>query len=583
MREIVQGISLDEENKAFLQAVELVQYTNKMFYLTGKAGTGKTTFLKYICKETNKNTVVLAPTGVAAVNAGGVTIHSFFGIPPSIFVPGDKRLREIVPPDDEDKTSLFKHFRYNAEKREIIREMELLIIDEISMVRCDLMDVIDAILKVYRKNSAPFGGVQVLLIGDTFQLPPIARPEDWHVLGQFYKSPFFFSSRVIEQNAPFYIELQKIYRQNEQDFIDLLNRIRVNQLNQTDLMLLNSKVDAAFEPQPNENYITLATHNRMVDDINRRHLQALEGEEKLFEAVISGTFPDSSLPTDKVLKLKPGAQVMFNRNDKHKRYYNGKIGKVVEMTEVHITVRVDNGEEIRLGQEEWRNVRYTWDAGKRTIEEEEIGTFRQFPLKLAWAVTVHKSQGLTFEHVIADLGSAFAPGQVYVALSRCTSFNGLVLKSTIGRRAISTDSNVLKFAQKTTPETLVIAEVDAGKADDLYRKSRGEFDSGKIEDAVTHLLSARKLRNDTGTERFKRIMVVLISRLWQRANLFNQSQQNLKMALKNVKQLEKKTEQLQLRRDELKEEIRAYKKDMKAIQRKLQSAEKKMDKKKSEE
>ena len=414
---------LDESNAEFRYATEFVLHTNRMLYLTGKAGTGKTTFLRLLKQITNKNMVVLAPTGVAAVNAGGQTIHSFFNIKPSVYVPGDKRLRVRVPADDPDKSVINDHFRYHRDKLEIIRGLELLVIDEISMVRCDLLDVIDRLLRVFRKREfTPFGGVQVVLIGDTFQLPPIVNHDDWNILGQFYKSPFFFSARVMQDQKPVYIELKKIYRQTDQDFIDLLNRIRINQLKDEDLRLLNSRYLHGFTPTEEEDYIILATHNRMVEETNERRLREIDEPVFRFEAVGGGTFPEGSYPADSILKLKEGAQVMFLRNDRNRRYYNGKIGHVVEISDEGLFVELPEGDIINVEREEWANIRYSWDSKESKVVEEAIGSFVQYPLKLAWAITVHKSQGLTFEKIIADLEEAFAPGQVYVALSRCTSF-----------------------------------------------------------------------------------------------------------------------------------------------------------------
>jgi hypothetical protein len=469
---IIDNIQLDENNAEFRYAAEFVMHTNRMLYLTGKAGTGKTTFLKYLKATCNKNMVVLAPTGVAAVNAGGQTIHSFFNIKPSVYVPGDKRLRVRAPEGDPDKSVINDHFKYHRDKLDIIRGLELLVIDEISMVRCDLLDVIDRLLRVFRKREfTPFGGVQVVLIGDTFQLPPIVNHDDWSILGQFYKSPFFFSSRALQEQKPLYIELKKIYRQTDVDFIDLLNRIRVNNMSPEDIPLLNSRYLHGFTPEQEEDYIILATHNRMVEETNEKRLREIDEPLFRFEADVTGTFPENSYPADGLLKLKEGAQVMFLRNDRNKRFYNGKIGHVVEISDEGLFVELPEGKIISVEREEWGNIRYSWDnQGKRVIEE-TIGTFVQYPLKLAWAITVHKSQGLTFEKIIADLSEAFAPGQVYVALSRCTSFQGILLKSPINTRAVMTDPVVLEFAGHATPETLIVKELEAGKATNYLKRS----------------------------------------------------------------------------------------------------------------
>lgn len=517
----IDNIKLDKDNFEFNKATEFVRDTDKLVYLTGKAGTGKTTFLKYIKDTTDKNTIILAPTGVAAINAGGVTIHSFFQIPFGPFVPDDSRLRTSAT-NSENRETIYTTFRYSEDKRSIIENLELLIIDEISMVRADLLDVIDRILRTFRKKNLPFGGVQVILIGDTFQLPPIADNEQWAILSQFYKTPFFFSSRVIEQNTPTYIELKKIYRQNEQEFIDLLNRVRVNSVSQTDLNTLNSKYSPSFTGNGSD-YIILATHNKIVDETNLTKLNQLETKLFTFEANITGDFPDRNKPTDHFLKLKEGAQVMFIKNDtgEFKRYFNGKLGKIKELEENSITVVFDDKSEVEVERTEWNNIQYTYNKEKKKIEEEIIGTFEQFPIRLAWAITVHKSQGLTFEKVIADLGRAFAPGQVYVALSRCTSFSGLQLKTQLTKYAIKTDPKVLEFAQNETPETLITEQLNKGKADFFYKKAREQFVNGNFKSSLELFKRALKFRNDIDTDIFEKFIVTQGIRLLSFRKKFN--------------------------------------------------------------
>jgi ATP-dependent exoDNAse (exonuclease V) alpha subunit len=511
---VIDNIEIDPTNTEFNYASEFVLHTNKLVYLTGKAGTGKTTFLKYLRETVSKNMVILAPTGVAAINAGGQTIHSFFNIKPSLYPPIDKRLREKANMEDMDKSNIYNYFQYTNEKLRIIQGLDLMIIDEISMVRCDLLDLVDRLLRVFRKRrNEPFGGVQVILIGDTFQLSPIVKDQDKEILQQFYKSPFFFSANVIQKNKPVYIELKKIYRQTEQEFIDLLNKVRINQIAAEDIKQINSRYNPSFTPKGNENYIILATHNRIVDRTNSLKLDELKTELHHFESIVIGDFPEKDMPTDRILSLKEGAQVMFIKNDQDKRYYNGKIAKVKSIQDDEITVETSEGNCFLLEKQVWKNYKYAWNEKEKRIEEEFIGSFTQFPLKLAWAITVHKSQGLTFEHVIADLGSAFAPGQVYVALSRCKTFNGLQLKTKIDQSVIKTDERVLEFAKNEMPNTLMIQELNSGKADFYYKKVLEAIKNQAFEEAYVNLLMAIKLRNDFETDLFKRLFIIFASKL----------------------------------------------------------------------
>lgn len=541
MIETVGNIKLDKENIEFNNAAELVRHTDKLIYLTGKAGTGKTTFLKYIRDTTDKNTVVLAPTGVAAINAGGVTIHSFFQIPFGPFVPNDSRLRTNAT-GTENKETIYTTFKYNEDKRKIIENLEVLIIDEVSMVRADMLDVIDKILGVFRRKPyLPFGGVQVILIGDTFQLPPIADNEQWRILSQFYKTPFFFSSKVIEQNTPLYIELKKIYRQNEQEFIDLLNRVRVNQVTPNDFVTLNAKYNPKFSGNGSD-YIILATHNKIVNETNLTKLNQLKTKLFTYEANVTGTFPDKHKPTDHYLKLKVGAQVMFIKNDtgEYKRYYNGKIGKIKKLQKSSIIVVFDDESEVEVEIAEWNNIKYTYDKEQKKIVEEIIGTFEQFPIRLAWAITVHKSQGLTFEKVIADLSRAFAPGQVYVALSRCTSFSGLMLKTKLNSYAIKTDPRVIEFAKNETPGTLITQQLNTGRADFYYKKARENFVKGKIVSAFDFFKKALKYRNDIETNGFQKFIEIQGKRLLGYKEKVSQINKDLQSTIDQLEQ-EKET------------------------------------------
>lgn len=513
---IVDGIKLDPENKEFKYALDCVQYTNQLIYLTGKAGTGKTTFLKYLRKVTSKKMVVLAPTGVAAVNAKGQTIHSFFHIPISLFVPDDRRLNQ----------DFYETFRYKSDKIKMIRNLELLVIDEVSMVRCDLLDVVDIILRrIRKKNNIPFGGVQVLLIGDTFQLPPVVTPNDWSVLYRFYDSEFFFSAKAMSKVKPLYIELKKVYRQKEQEFIDVLNRIRVGKHNNSDIHLLNTRLDVDSSSAKSDNYITLTATNASADSENSKKLEALPSESAFFKAQITGNFPENNFPTDSNLELKVGTQVMFIKNNWVKGYFNGKIGKVSKINDESITVDItdEHNEIVPINVEPftWENVLYTWNEEEKTIEETVTGTFKQYPLKLAWAITVHKSQGMTFEKIIADVGWSFAAGQVYVALSRCTSMNGLILKSRITPQAIKTDPRVIAFAENEVPETLILENLQKGKADFYYKEARKCIIKFDADGCYDNFVKAIKYRNDIETSLFRRFVSIWIKR-FERTRVKNQ-------------------------------------------------------------
>ncbi|TZF83862.1 AAA family ATPase [Pedobacter sp. BS3] len=449
------------DNKLFQQAAAFVNQTQRHIFLTGKAGTGKTTFLKHIRENSHKKMAVVAPTGVAAINAGGVTIHSFFQIPPGLFLPTTAGGNSLGDNAVYNSSSLLSKLRLNQSRLETLRELELLIIDEVSMVRADVLDAMDTILRHVRKRgSQPFGGVQVLYIGDLFQLPPVTRNVEWMMMQEYYQSPFFFDALVIKQAPPVYIELKKIYRQADDSFIRILNNIRNNCCNPADLEQLNTYYKPDFEPEDDANYITLTSHNHLADQINRKKLEKLPGEARKFEARVKGDFSENAYPADYTLTLKEGAQVMFIKNDKgeERRYYNGKIGIIKKILSegdkilIHFPGEEDDFE---MTTERWQNIRYNYSKENDAIDEEVLGTFTQYPIRLAWAITIHKSQGLTFDKAIIDAGASFAPGQVYVALSRLTSMNGLVLTSTIQAQSIQTDKRIVDFTRNELPDEIL--------------------------------------------------------------------------------------------------------------------------------
>ncbi len=399
----------DPHNPVFQLAVQFVNQTARPVFLTGRAGTGKTTFLKFIRENSFKKMAVVAPTGVAAINAGGTTIHSFFQLPFGPFIPTPQFGWNPEAPGYTDPNSLFRNIRFNASKRELLQELELLIIDEISMVRADMLDAVDAVLRHFRQQPlVPFGGLQVLYIGDLFQLPPVVSKEEWNLLQQHYASPFFFDAQVIRQAPPVYLELNKIYRQNEAEFIRILNNIRNNRMEPEDLERLHDYYQPEFMAPSNDHYITLTSHNAKADNINREELGKLRGHQHTFEATVTGEFNDKAFPAEKMLTLKDGAQVMLIKNDKGeaRRYYNGKIGVIKKITEEKILISFpDDPDDLTLEKETWKNIRYNYNKEKDKIVEEELGTFSQYPIRLAWAITIHKSQGLTFEKAVIDAGA----------------------------------------------------------------------------------------------------------------------------------------------------------------------------------
>jgi len=495
----VATITPDTDNILFSLATEFVNNTSRHIFLTGKAGTGKTTFLRYIKEQTHKNAVIGAPTGVAAINAGGVTLHSLFQLPFGPFIPGNNR--GFSDNAATDPNSLLKQLRLSTAKRELLQEIDLLIIDEVSMLRADMLDAIDTILRSVRRNHMlPFGGVQVLYIGDLYQLPPVVQPEEWNILRPYYESPFFFHAKVIEQSPPLYIELKKIYRQNEQHFIDILNRIRNNIVLPEDLDDLNSRRLLNAHERLRENTITLTTHNKKADTINAAELEKLPGTSYRFEGKIDRDFNENALPTELNLLLKVGAQVMFIKNDsgENRRFFNGKLATVSRILKDEIfLIPAGEQDELKLEKETWRNIRYNYNNEKDSIEEEELGSFTQFPVRLAWAITIHKSQGLTFEKAIIDAGQAFAPGQVYVALSRCISLDGLLLSSTIYPSAIQTNQQVIAFAEKESGADELSGLLERERQSFVFTRLLKLFDWSKLVASTQELkevAAARRLR-----------------------------------------------------------------------------------------
>ena len=443
-------------SEAASYTLRFINQTQRSVFLTGKAGTGKTTLLREIIETTHKNTVVVAPTGIAALNAGGVTIHSMFQLPFGGFIPDNSAPDFSESTKFETKATLRRHFKMSGLKKSVIRNMELLIIDEVSMLRADLLDAMDFMMQTVRKRNLPFGGVQVLFIGDLLQLPPVIRDDEWRTLKNHYKGKFFFHSHVVQQNPPLYIELDKIFRQTDDAFISVLNNLRNNQISKEDIVALNQYVQPDFDLKANKGYITLTTHNAKADTMNTDALEALEGKEWKYSPEITGDFPDKIYPLDEVLRLKEGAQIMFVKNDLSfdKKYFNGKMGVIQSLSAKEIMVHFpEENKTIEVEKYEWQNIRYKVNETTKEIEEEVLGTFVHYPIKLAWAITVHKSQGLTFDKAALDVSQVFLPGQAYVALSRLRSLNGLILLSPLQMNGISNDQDVMDYSLNKASET----------------------------------------------------------------------------------------------------------------------------------
>ena len=525
--------TIDLDNPELQNALQIIQYTRHSLFLTGKAGTGKSTLLRYIASTTKKKNIILAPTGIAAINVGGSTLHSFFKLPFHPLLPNDSKY---------NARNIRETLKYNSEKRKLLREVELIIIDEISMVRADIIDFIDKVLRIYCRNMRePFGGKQLLLVGDIYQLEPVLKEEDRLLLHPFYSSVFFFGAHVFREMQLVSIELKKVYRQTDPVFINILDHMRTSNVGTADLTLLNQRVGAELDDNNSHLAITLSTRRDTADFINEKHLEMLPGESTIFKGNVKGEFPESSFPTPIELELKTGAQVMFIKNEYDKRWVNGTLGTIIGFGDDEdgvIYVRTENDIDVDVEREIWSNIRYRFNEKEQKIEEEEIGTYEQFPLKLAWAITVHKSQGLTFNQVKIDFtGGVFAGGQAYVALSRCTSLNGISLKEPLRRDEVFVRNEVINFARQFNDTQIMKKALQQSKADKEYHEAVRAFDKGDMQKALDYFFLAIHSRYDIEKPSAKRLIrrkLNVINSLKEEINRLKKEQKDKEKYLKTL-------------------------------------------------